>query len=230
MSDADDIVEAFLVESAENLARFDRNLVELGKHPDDRDIVEAFLVESARASIVTWWNWRNTPTIARLWPTFSHHSYHQGHVRVSGVSQAGGGDAGRRESAGPFTGWAIAVDSGDHGCVARDGRGRAPDARGHLFGGPTLRRQRAGCGPNRHGCRRNTRGTCHPRCGGRSVRPGSGEFGRLGHARQHCRGGHGGWHRSPTVLLPMLLGGSGSDGGLASTKITRFRTTEGLRP
>jgi two-component system chemotaxis sensor kinase CheA len=39
MTEADDIVKAFLVESAENLARFDRNLAELEKHPDDREIV-----------------------------------------------------------------------------------------------------------------------------------------------------------------------------------------------
>ena len=39
MSDAEDIVKVFLAESAENLARFDRDLVELRKHPGDRKIV-----------------------------------------------------------------------------------------------------------------------------------------------------------------------------------------------
>jgi hypothetical protein len=62
MSDADDIVEAFLVESAENLARFDRNLMELEKHPDDREIVAdifaPFLPSRARPGFWRLPSWR----------------------------------------------------------------------------------------------------------------------------------------------------------------------------
>jgi chemotaxis protein histidine kinase CheA len=39
MSDSDDIVKEFLVESYENLDRLDRELIELEKHPSDREIL-----------------------------------------------------------------------------------------------------------------------------------------------------------------------------------------------
>jgi len=39
MSDSDDIVKEFLVESYENLDRLDRDLIELEKHPSDREVL-----------------------------------------------------------------------------------------------------------------------------------------------------------------------------------------------